>query len=281
MKSPKNRVIRRCAYVSIVLFVIIIIITRLFTDAFGVPSYIITSFWDKIRIIKISDDSESELITEIDNNFSCHNINKYLSYMSLKNIKYFNNLKEVRIVSNNFSCFDDVNFLNNNNIEVLKIDMLYSKDWNSISKLKNLKRIELCDVNVSDMSLFNQLDNLSYIFILSSCQLNFNNVSSNNSVEYLEIKSALGGTPTSDISGISNYKKIKTLILFNTDVSDISELENLTNLECLYIEKNNNIKSYAPLMNIVNLKELHIENNILSEEQIAKLEEKGVEVILH
>lgn len=278
MKREKSKIILRCAYVGIVLF--IIIITLLFTDMFGVPSYIITSFRDKIRIIKISDYDEAELITEIDNKFS-HNISRYLSFKSLNNIKYFDNLKEIKIVSNQFSCFDNVNFLNNNTIETLKIDMLYSKDWNHISKLKNLRRIELCNVNVSDMSLFNGMDSLSHIFILSSCPLNFNDVSSNNSVEYLEIKSALGGTPTSDISGISNYKKIKTLILFNTNVSNISELENLTNLECLYIEKNNNIKSYAPLMNIINLKELHIEKNILSEEQITNLKEKGVEVILH
>lgn len=280
MKREKSKIIIRCAYVSIVLFIIIIIITLLFTDIFGVPSYIIASFRDKIRIIKISDYDEAELITEIDNKFS-HNISRYLSFKSLNNIKYFDNLKEIRIVSNQFSCFDNVNFLNNNTIETLKIDMLYSKDWNHISKLKNLRRIELCNVNVIDMSLFNGMDSLSHIFILSSCPLNFNDVSSNNSVEYLEIKSALGGIPTSDISGISNYKKIKTLILFNTNVSNISELENLTNLECLYIEKNNNIKNYAPLMNIINLKELHIEKNILSEEQITNLKEKGVEVILH
>lgn len=194
-----------------------------------------------------------------------------MCYKNINNIKYFDNIKNVSISSNMISYYENIDFINNDNIITLNINTLHSDDWSAIGKLKKLEKISMSDVNLSDMSVFNGMINLSHISVVTSAPLSFCNTDCNDSIEYLEVKIVPNGLPTVNISGISNYTNIKTLYLINTDICDISELSRLTKLENLYIDND-----YSSILDIPNLKNLFTKQEYLNKEQVDFLTKNGV-----
>ena len=68
----------------------------------------------------------------------------------------------------------------------------------------------------------------------------------------------------SDISSLSNLINLETLNLGNNQISNISSLSNLTNLNTLYLY-DNQISDIFPLSNLTNLNTLHLYSNQISD----------------
>ncbi|MBQ8568329.1 MAG: hypothetical protein IJ446_03840 [Oscillospiraceae bacterium] len=267
---------RKCTFICFCTFILILsfIFIYMFTEKIGKPHFFYISYPKHNKIININKYDDIDLRLEISSKLDFNKLDLYLCYKNVDNIKYFNNIENLSISSNSVSYYENIDFINNVNITELNISTLYSNDWDAINKLKNLKKICLSDVNVSDMSIFNGMTNLFSVSISSSEPLTFSNTNYNNSIEYLEIKTIPKGSPTEDISGISNYAEIRTLYLINTNICDISELSKLTKLENLYIDNKNN--DYSVISNIPNLKQLYIKQELLTKEQVKYLTQKGV-----
>lgn len=75
-------------------------------------------------------------------------------------------------------------------------------------------------------------------------------------MDYLHISSAL------DIKGIEYCKNLKTLVLANTNVSDISPVGALNHLECLSLGSNK-IDDVSPIGNMIHLKKLYLGHNMI------------------
>ncbi|WP_234122669.1 leucine-rich repeat domain-containing protein [Clostridium hydrogenum] len=67
----------------------------------------------------------------------------------------------------------------------------------------------------------------------------------------------------SDISGIENLVNLQTLYLNNNSITDITPIKNLTNLQNLCLT-GNQITDISPIKNLTNLKELSIYDNPIS-----------------
>lgn len=74
----------------------------------------------------------------------------------------------------------------------------------------------------------------------------------------------LGHNSITDISSITNLKKLKFLILADNQISDISPLSELHDLEFLEIWSNS-IKDVSPLTLLNNLKDIDLANNFVSD----------------
>ncbi|MDF2651684.1 MAG: hypothetical protein K0Q73_7489, partial [Paenibacillus sp.] len=68
----------------------------------------------------------------------------------------------------------------------------------------------------------------------------------------------------SDLSPLSNLKKLKEIRILYSQVQDITPLEALTNLESLYLD-GNFVSDLTPLKNLSNLKILYLANNNISD----------------
>lgn len=68
----------------------------------------------------------------------------------------------------------------------------------------------------------------------------------------------------SDLSPLSNLVQIEELSLNNNHIVDISPLSNMTNLRELYLS-NNNILDISPLSHLTKLEVIHLENNNISD----------------
>ena len=108
----------------------------------------------------------------------------------------------------------------------------------SLKGLKSLKRLEINNCNISDISGLAELTQLERLELV------------NNQI--------------SDISPLANLKSLEHLNLDANIILDVSSLAKLTRLELLYLE-NNKISDVSPLAGLTNLERLDLRNNAISD----------------
>ncbi len=71
------------------------------------------------------------------------------------------------------------------------------------------------------------------------------------------------------LKGLEIAKNLKTITMYNNNISDLSPISTLTQLENLYLG-NNNISDLSPIQNLINLKQLTIGANPISDVTVLK-----------
>lgn len=107
-------------------------------------------------------------------------------------------------------------------------------DTSILTKLTNIKRLDISNCRISDVSYLENLTNLE--------QLN------------------LSGNEISDTSALAKLTNIKHLDMSRCGISDISILESLTNLEYLFLN-DNEISDITALAELTNIKHLEISDS--------------------
>lgn len=110
-------------------------------------------------------------------------------------------------------------------------------DIKPLSKLSDLKYLDISNTIVEDLSPLRSLGNLEHVII------------SNTSIENLE--------------GLQYSFNLKILFVDNTPLLTVEEIRNLESLEVLSL-RNTGVENIEPLKNLTNLKELYLENTFVS-----------------
>ena len=107
----------------------------------------------------------------------------------------------------------------------------------SLKGLKALRRLEINDCNISDLSGLVELTQLEWLTLVDN--------------------------QISDITPLANLKGLEHLNLDANVIKDVSPLAKLTKLEVLYLE-NNIISDVSPLAGLTNLERLDLRNNAIA-----------------
>ena len=139
-------------------------------------------------------------------------------------------------------------------------------DFSPLENLTNLEELTVREVTNRgyQTSDFSPLENLTNLRVLA---LEWGVISDNNALENLA-------------NSLENLTNLERLYLRSNHISDISPLENLTNLEELLLS-DNKISDISPLENLTKLKKLHLYNNysisdISPLENLTNLEELSI-----
>jgi Leucine-rich repeat (LRR) protein len=128
-------------------------------------------------------------------------------------------------------------------------------DISPLKNLLNLKRLSFYGIQVRDLNPLACLNNLEE-FTLRNCGLTGNEFAPLKKIKGL-IHLDLGGNNISDLSEISNLTRLQSLSLNDNCIKDISALGNLTNLQKLQLGNNyadgNEITDISALGNLTNL----------------------------
>ena len=108
----------------------------------------------------------------------------------------------------------------------------------NLKGLKSLRRLQIDDTYISDLSALSELTGLEWLRLV------------NNTI--------------SDVSPLADLKRLKHLNLDANIISDVAPLAELSRLEVLYLE-NNAISDPAPLKALKNLDRLDLRNNVISD----------------
>jgi Leucine-rich repeat (LRR) protein/mono/diheme cytochrome c family protein len=108
----------------------------------------------------------------------------------------------------------------------------------TLKGLKALRRLQIDNTNISDLSALSELTGLEWLRLV------------NNTI--------------SDVSALADLKRLKHLNLDANIISDVAPLAKLSRLEVLYLE-NNAISDPAPLAALKNLDRLDLRNNVISD----------------
>jgi|GEM_PF-5468629 len=157
--------------------------------------------------------------------------------------------------------------------------------YENISKLQNLKDLELCSTTIKDTSplgslinlkilnlSFNDdlievkglkhLNSLSHIKLQFSLVDNLEKIEVNENIEYMNVRTS----EITHVAGLENYSNLKELILDGNGISKIEALGSLVNLKRLNISST----SIAKIEGLENLRNLEVLD--LSLQQITKIE---------
>lgn len=143
-------------------------------------------------------------------------------------------------------------------LELLDIESCPIPDLNCIKNLKNLETLLMDNCNtIKDFSFLENLTTLKYFTadgntIIGEKNLNFFKNLVN--LEYLSLR----GRSLVKIEFIKNSNKIKELVLSDNMVSDLTPLENMTEMIKIALGKNRELKELGPLKNMHKLEKLDI-----------------------
>lgn len=157
---------------------------------------------------------------------------------TLEGLKYAVNLTRLDIYDS--TNIDDMSVIN----KLSKIEVLYniegSFDLNNVSELKNLRYMYIGEVPNENLDAITS-DKMTDLMIFKA--ENMRDISSLSKMKDLKTLVLKGGenkkSPLTDISPIVNLKKITTLNLSNTSVSDFNTLVNLNTYEYLILNNCN------------------------------------------
>ena len=156
-------------------------------------------------------------------------------------LAYLNNLAEVHLNQGKTEDFNNViNSLEKcSNLTYLDIeDCPWIKDITPIEKLKNITKLRINKVAISDLSGIDELTNLTSLTLQSNTNLiSINGIEKLINLENLEIST----NKVENIENISKIEKLKTLSLRNNNISDITPLSDNTELTSLDLRGNINI----------------------------------------
>lgn len=173
-------------------------------------------------------------------------------------------------------------------VEWVHLDGKDLGDIKLISNLPNLKHLELCDVNLVDISPIARLTQLDHLSISRNKVKDISVLSNLTNlkrfyayeIEATDLSSLAGLTKLEsiwmsnsairDISPLGNLKNLNMLWLAETQVTDISPLAGLTKLQDLDL-RGNQIEDFSPLHQLTNLVKLDVSQTGISDHDFERL----------
>ena len=148
-------------------------------------------------------------------------------------------------------------------IKTIRIYGVILNDSSMLSQYQNLESIFMENCNINDFSFLSSLQNLKSLY-LSNCI-----AQEYQSIEKLPNKQNLiecninycqqGDVPLKDISFLKKFYQIETLGLIGNDISDVSALSNMKELQQLFLTDGNfSLNTLKALYSLKNLKRIQI-----------------------
>lgn len=192
-------------------------------------------------------------------------------------LKKMPNLKYLDIMCNNIDDLTEIGDLTQ--LEMLRFGggnkYEKPKDYSPLKKLKNIKYFTGAGLyELNDLTLFEDMDDLVYFELtFADIQTGLDVICEKENLLYLDLICC----KAENFSPIGKCVKLKTLILDDTNVTDLSFLENLKELEHLGID-NVKAEDYSVLLELPSLKKLRAAKCDIPDEIINELTEKGVKI---
>ena len=215
--------------------------------------------------------------------------NKYYDEGNLL-INSIKDLKNLKALDLSYMVFDDISGLPSLSLlEKLNLSYCHVKnDFSVLKQLTKLKYLNLCNSNVANIDFlanlnaltelniascadivnFQAISNLGKLKSLTMSWIRYNKDSKEIDLSFLECLTELeylniGHNKTENYEIIGFNKELKTLIIDDNKLEDISFLEDLKNLKILSISSNVKIKDYRCISKLYKLEKLYISNNNL------------------
>ncbi|MBS6251628.1 MAG: hypothetical protein KH434_00030 [Clostridium sp.] len=184
-------------------------------------------------------------------------------YIDIGQIKLFNNYKELDLSYQGLETLEPLEGIT----ELKKLDLpgnrLTLEDVKSQEILKNIKNLEILNLNnnkITNIKVINQLNNLKHLYLLGN----------NNIIELKQIEDIISNLDVLQVSTESlktilncDVNKITTLNIMGSQLTEIPDLSKLTKLSKLNIGTNPNISNFDILSKAINLTYLSMSNNNL------------------
>lgn len=187
------------------------------------------------------------------------------------------NLKHLNVTCNNIDDLTEIGKLTQLEGLAFGGGTMYAKpqDYSPIKNLKNLKYFSgLGLYNCNDLTIFENMDGLVYFELtMADIQAGLDVICEKENLLDLNLYLCTAES----FSDIGKCSKLKSLVLADTNVNDLSFLENLKELEYLNI-KDVKAEDYSVLLELPSLKELYAENTDIPNYIVNKLAAKGVDV---
>lgn len=218
----------------------------------------------------IPNDILEKILSEVDST------NK-LTSKDITALKKLPNLKYLDVLDNNITDLTIIGELTQ--LEMLRfgggIKIETPKDFSPLKNLKNIKYFTGAGCSaLNDLTLFEDMDELVY-FELTTADIQSGLDIICEKENLLDLN--LFKCTSEDFSPIGKCSELKQLTLAYTNVTDLSFLEYLTELEYLDID-NVKAEDYSILLELPSLKKLGVRNCDIPNEIITELTEKGVKI---
>lgn len=226
------------------------------------------------------------------------NTNEILDYSALKympNLKsltvanakitdpsFFANLKQLNHLALRGNEFSDVT-------PIIKMDNLESLDLSNnkitnvapLVEMKNVKSLYLSGNQIEDVTALSKMEQLGYLNLANNKITNVAPLSTLKNVTYLTLAGnqiedikplyslplkdlVLTRNKVKDLSGIDQMNQLNKLFIGKNQIEDVTPLAKMTQLTELDLP-NNELKNITPLSNLINLQKLDLEANYISD----------------
>lgn len=196
---------------------------------------------------------------------------------SEKDISSLKYMKWLKVISISVENLNDISFFSQmNNLEEIYFTNLDCQinDWNPIENCINLKSFSGTFLKLNDLECFSTLNDLKYLCLLDCEVKDISGIENLENLNTFEIS----GKNTDDFTSLNKLSNLSTLKILDADIKDISFIKDLKNLNNLSLY-GNKIQDYSAVFELPNLKKLTIDKGALTEDELIKLKEKGINII--
>ncbi|WP_100619534.1 NEAT domain-containing leucine-rich repeat protein [Bacillus cereus] len=178
----------------------------------------------------------------------------------IKDPSFFANLKQLSHLALRGNEFSDVTpLVKMDNLESLDLSNNKITNVAPLTEMKNVKSLFLSGNQIEDVTALAKMEQLDYLNLANNKITNVAPLSALKNVTYL----TLAGNQIEDIKALYSLP-LTDLVLTRNKVKDLSGIEQMKQLEELWIGKNE-IKDVTPLSKMTQLKQLHLPNNELKD----------------
>ena len=202
---------------------------------------------EDLEMLDFSLELNDENIKSLEGVENCKNLKKLwfknLNVTDFSKVKYLTNVKEIYFENLNKDA--DISAISNlTNLENITFENLKLKTYpNSLSNLTKLKEIIMRNTNFKNVSSLKNLTNLEKLTITGQGL----------SYPHNEKEEQLTDENIKDLSTLTG---LTLLNLSHNQITDLSSIKNLTKLDHLSLDDNNNLESLDPIKDLIKLEEL-------------------------
>ncbi|AMN30631.1 leucine-rich repeat domain-containing protein (plasmid) [Clostridium perfringens] len=204
-----------------------------------------------------SDISVGQLRTIENLTTGAENISNISGLEYCTNLKFLNISNHREADKNKYNDIKDISVLKNlKKLEVLNMENNKISDLTPISNLENLIQIDASGNNINNISEISKLKNLTKLFLYDN---NITDISAIKNLKNLKILS-LSNNCISTLAPLKDLKQLQSLDASNNRITDLEPLKDLYKLSVLTLN-NNEIESLMPLKNCSKIFSLELKNN--------------------
>ncbi|MDA2637338.1 S-layer homology domain-containing protein [Bacillus cereus] len=182
------------------------------------------------------------------------NTNEILDYSALK---YMPNLKSLTVA--NAKIKDPSFFANLKQLNHLALRGNEFADVTPLVKMDNLESLDLSNNKITNVAPLTEMKNVTYLTLAGN---QIEDIKALYSLPLTDL--VLTRNKVKDLSGIEQMKQLEELWIGKNEIKDVTPLSKMTQLKQLHLP-NNELKDITPLSSLVNLQKLDLEANYISD----------------